>query len=94
MRSIGSTWTPNHTTRAAWIASPSWKEPSWQLWPTATEVVGAPLTDAIARTLGMQLFILTGKVPSAERAPLAARGSRSCGCLCPSWWTRTSKRSS
>ena len=42
-------------------------------WPTATEVVGVPLTDALARTLGMQLSILTGKVTRAEQAPLASR---------------------
>ena len=40
---------------------------------TATEVVGVPLTDALARTLGMQLSILTGMVTRAEWAPLAAR---------------------
>ena len=44
-----------------------------QHWPTVTEVVGVPLTDPIARTLGMQLPILTGKVTPAERALLAAR---------------------
>ena len=44
-----------------------------QHWPTATEVVGVPLTDALARTLGMQLSILTGKVTRAERALLATR---------------------
>ena len=31
-----------------------------QHWPTATEVVGMPLTDAITCTVGMQLSILTG----------------------------------
>ena len=42
-------------------------------WPTATEVVGVPLTDALACTLGMLLSILTGKVTRAERALLAAQ---------------------
>ena len=44
-----------------------------QCWPTATEVVGVPLTDALARTLGMQLCILTGKVTRAEGALWATR---------------------
>ena len=39
-----------------------------QHWPTATEVVGVLLTDALARTLGMQLSILTGKVTRAKWA--------------------------
>ena len=41
--------------------------------PTATKVVGVPLTDALARTLGIQLSILTGKVNTAERAVLGTR---------------------
>ena len=44
-----------------------------QRWPTATEVAGVPLTDAIACTPGMQLCILTGKVTRAERVLLAVR---------------------
>ena len=47
-----------------------------QHWPMATEVAGMLFTDAIARTLGMQLSILTGKVIRAERALLAARVAR------------------
>ena len=34
----------------------------------ATEVVGVPHTDVLARTLRMQLSVLTRKVPRAERA--------------------------
>ena len=41
-------------------------------WPKAPEVVGVRLTDAIARTLGMRLSFLTGKVTTVERALLAA----------------------
>ena len=44
-----------------------------QHWATATKVVGVPLTDARARTLGMQLSILTGNVTKAEQALLAGR---------------------
>ena len=44
-----------------------------QHWPTATEVIRVPLTDAIARTLGTTLSILTGKVTRAERALLVTR---------------------
>ena len=41
--------------------------------PTATKVVGVPLTDALARMLGIQLSILRGKVTKAEWALLATR---------------------
>ena len=44
-----------------------------QLWPTAPEVLGGGLAHALARTPGMQLSILTGKVTKAERALLASR---------------------
>ena len=44
-----------------------------QHWPTATKVVGVPLTGALGRTLGMQLSILTGKVTRFKLALLAAR---------------------
>ena len=44
-----------------------------QQWPTATEVLGVPQTGTLARTLGMHLSFLTGKVTRAERALLAAR---------------------
>ena len=44
-----------------------------QHWPTATKDMGGALTDALARTLGMHLSILTGKVTRAEQALLASR---------------------
>ena len=47
-----------------------------QHWLTATEVMGVPLTDAIACTLGMQLSKLTGKVTRAKRALVAAQWIR------------------
>ena len=42
-----------------------------QHWPKATEVVGMQLMDLLARTPGMQLSILMGKVTKSERALLA-----------------------
>ena len=46
---------------------------SMQHWPRATEVVGVPLTERIACTLGMQLSILKGKKTRTESAQLATR---------------------
>ena len=54
-----------------------------QHWLTATEVVGVPLSDALACSLAMQLSILTGKVTRAEQALLGARWPEALWMLVP-----------